>query len=211
MSKNKYYAYFLENGNVSGVLESWEACEVIIKGQKARFKGFKTHEEATSWLAQGASYEPKLKTSKEKSSGIKKYLEVGLYFDAGTGRGIGTEVRVVDEKGRNQLSKVVPNEKINEYGNYVAELKTNNFGELLGCYIALKIALNEGHVSVFGDSKLVLEFWSKGRYNKENLQDKETITLIDKVCKLRNEYEKRGGELRYISGDDNPADLGFHK
>jgi hypothetical protein cdivTM_07446 len=28
---------------------------------------------------------------------------------------------------------------------------------------------------------------------------------------MRNEFEKRGGTVKKISGDVNPADLGFHK
>ena len=211
MASSKCYAYYIEEGSISGIVESWGECEMIVKGQKARYKGFKSQQEAQAWLNLGATYDAKLKVMKNKSTGVSLTLKKGLYFDAGTGRGIGTEVRVVNEKGVNQLEKVVPSEKINPYGNYTTEGKTNNFGELLGCYIALKIALNEEHHTIFGDSKLVLEYWSKGRYNKNNLKDSETIELIERVAKLRAEFEVKGGEVLYISGDDNPADLGFHK
>lgn len=36
-------------------------------------------------------------------------LEKGIYFDSGTGRGIGVEVRVTDENKENILDKISPN------------------------------------------------------------------------------------------------------
>ena len=39
----------------------------------------------------------------------------------------------------------------------------------------------------------------------------DTIELIKKVTLMRNEFEKKGGIVKKISGDVNPADLGFHK
>ena len=57
---------------------------------------------------------------------------------------------------------------------------------------------------------MIKEYWSLGRYNKENI-DKDTIELITKVTKMRKNYEDKGGIIKKISGDINPADLGFHK
>jgi len=37
------------------------------------------------------------------------------------------------------------------------------------------------------------------------------VELIKKVALLRTEFEKNGGTVKKISGDVNPADLGFHK
>jgi ribonuclease HI len=31
------------------------------------------------------------------------------------------------------------------------------------------------------------------------------------VKNLREKFEKKGGVIQYISGDINPADLGFHR
>ena len=58
---------------------------------------------------------------------------------------------------------------------------------------------------MYGDSKLVIYYWSKGQYN--NLP-KDTVKLIEKVTENRKNF---GGNIRYINGDFNPADLGFHK
>lgn len=136
-----------------------------------------------------------------------------IYFDSGTGRGIGVEVRVTDGKGNSLLEEIIPTSLINTHGNFKVpkEGATNNFGELLACYTALKIALKKEKTLIYGDSSLVLDYWSQGKYNKKNLKNLDTIKLIGEVKKLREEFEKKGGKILKISGDYNPADLGFHK
>ncbi|MCX6720137.1 MAG: ribonuclease HI, partial [Candidatus Staskawiczbacteria bacterium] len=62
---------------------------------------------------------------------------------------------------------------------------------------------------VFGDSKLVVEYWSKGHIKYE--VGEETVNLAQEVKILRREFEKNGGKIFLISGGSNPADLGFHK
>ena len=72
-------------------------------------------------------------------------------------------------------------------------------------YLALEIARKLGYTDIYGDSKLVIYYWSKGSYNE---LPKETVKLIEQVTKNRKSF---GGNIRYINGDYNPADLGFHK
>ena len=194
-----WYNYNLDNG----VDKDWNTC----KERKAlRYKSFKTLQEAQDWLDNGAKYDkPQIE------------LNEGVYFDSGTGRGRGiTEVRVTD-KNKNSLLKhlITPKFtqwlnnlgwKINEFDNIELDVhKSNNYGELLGLYLALEIARKLGYTDVYGDSKLVIYYWSKGQYN--NLP-KDTVKLIEKVTENRKNF---GGNIRYINGDFNPADLGFHK
>ncbi len=183
-----------------GVVDNWPACERMVSGIKdARFKGFVSPDQAHAWLAAGADY------------GLKKSFEPGIYFDAGTGRGDGVEVSVTDEKGHSLLDKILPKNHVNRYGKHALHGEvTNNYGELLACSYALQIALKTGVQKIFGDSKLVLEYWSKG-YIKGGEAAPETVELAYSVAKLRKEFEDKGGTLEYISGGDNPADLGFHK
>lgn len=205
--KKKYYAYLLVDNNISDIVESWESCQKIIKGKKARFKSFSSEKEAKIWLEQGGIYENK----KEKLELLKKELEEAIYFDAGTGRGIGVEVRVTDKTGKSLLYLLENKIKINEFGNYLAPKdSTNNYGELIGIFLALEIANILKINKIFGDSNLVLNYWSKGVFNKNNLNEK-TINLIEKTTKKRENFEKNSGIIEYISGAINPADLGFHK
>ena len=209
----KVYAYYLVNSGTSGILESWEECKKVVLKKKARYKSFENIKEAQEWLDSGAKYEKKdNKDNKRKNKIFQSNIDrFAIYFDAGTGRGNGVEVRLSDYKGNPLLYKILPKEKINEYGNYyVAKHRTNNFGELVGLYAALVFAKKYDIKKIMGDSSLVLDYWSMGRYNAGNLES-DTIKLIKKVTLMRKKFENRNGIIKKISGDINPADLGFHK
>ncbi|WP_319202954.1 viroplasmin family protein [uncultured Ilyobacter sp.] len=199
----KFYAYYMVDTQESGITHSWEDCKSYIQAGKSRYKSFKTLEEAEKWLEKGGVYQ-----SKEE---IRRGLPDGIYFDAGTGRGIGVEVRVTDKMGNSILDRCIPADKITSHGNYLTEDgMTNNFGELLGLYCAMKIALKENIRNIYGDSNLVIYFWSKGIIKRQDQKEK-TLKLADLVIELRKKYESSGGKIEYISGDINPADLGFHR
>lgn len=203
----KFYAYVLIEENSNGIVDSWDLCKEIITGKKTRYKSFKKLEEAKEWLSKGGVYEDK-KALKEE---LKKSLREGVFFDAGTGRGIGVEVRVTDIKGTSYLPKHLPSNMVNKFGNFLTpDYSTNNYGELIGLFLAIDIALKENLKEIFGDSKLVIDYWSKGAFKKDNLNDK-TVSLIEKVILKRKNFESLGGKISHVSGDINPADLGFHK
>ncbi len=199
-SKKKFYAYLVPAKKLKGIAEGWLECERIVSGQVgARYRGFKTREEAEEWLRLGARYEIK---------SVQK-LEKGIYFDAGTGRGKGVEISVTDERGKNLLHKVLPKSELNRFLKHeVGAEATNNYGELLACKYAIEIAMKEGIRNVFGDSSLIIDFWSKWRIKKD--VQEETFELAHEVAALRKKFEEQGGEVIRISGADNPADLGFH-
>ena len=219
MAKEKYYAYFFDTNNM-GIKNSWDECKKIVQGTSARYKSFTSKEEAEFWLNNGAIYEKKSETLERKILQNQK-LEDAVYFDAGTGRGLGVEVRIADKNKKSliesirdeKFEKFLENKKwtINEFGNIqLDKRRTNNFGELLGLYLALEIATQLKVSKIFGDSRLVIDYWSLGRFNLKNLET-ETVTFIKKVTENRKKFEENGGELKHISGDINPADLGFHK
>ncbi len=192
--KIKYYAYSVDNKK--GIASTWDECQSIVLGKKAKYKSFETKEEAQKWLDLGADYSIK-----------RVATEKGLYFDAGTGGGQGVEINVTNENGDKLLADFL---EVNEKGHHLIKGNvTNNYGELLACKYALKIANKENIKEVYGDSKLIIDFWSKGFIKKEI--GEQTINLAKEVQKLRAEFEEKGGKLLYISGGSNPADLGFHK
>jgi len=198
MAKKKYYAYSIDDKK--GITESWPECQKIVSGkQAARYKSFETRLEAEKWLQAGADYN--LKHMAE---------EQGIYFDSGTGAGKGVEISVTDENGNSLLDEALKKGEINKRGNHwINSDSTNNFGELLACKYALRIAIKKDIKKVFGDSKLIIDYWSKGYIKKD--KNEETIALAEEVKKLRYEFEKQGGKIAHISGGSNPADLGFHK
>lgn len=199
MAKNNYYAYLVPNTHTRGVTNNWTTCQSIISGVRdARYKGFKTKKEADEWLEKGADYK------------AKKKLPKGIYFDAGTGRGEGVEISVTDEKGTDLLFHILAKKMINKHGKHlIGRHVTNNYGELLACKYALDIALKKKIKKIFGDSNLIISYWSKG-YIKNEVAP-ETIELALRVSTLRRQFEQQKGTIMYISGDDNPADLGFHR
>ena len=183
--KRKYYAYLL-NGE-KGITDNWPECQEIVAGKNgAKYKGFESEESAEAWLNAGADYKVK-----------NIAVEEGIYFDSGTGAGNGVEINVTDKMGKSFVKKILP------------DGVTNNFGELTACKYALELAMEKGIKQVFGDSKLVIDYWTKG-YIKYEVGE-ETVNLAMKVKVLRREFEKQGGKVILISGGSNPADLGFHK
>ena len=199
MPKKKYYAFSVNGKN--GITDTWAECQKKVSGiPSARYKSFPTKEEAERWLDAGADYNVK-----------HVAIEDGIYFDAGTGAGNGVEISVTDKTGKSLLNKATPKLKINPRGfHLIPERVTNNFGELLACKYALQIALSDKVKQVFGDSALVIDFWSKGYIKKENMPE-ETLALAAEVKILRKEFEAKGGIITAIPGSSNPADLGFHK
>ncbi len=199
MKAKKYYAYVV--GNKKGVTDNWKDCEKVVSGVAgAKFKGFVDKEEAQRWIEAGADYKIKHLAGRD-----------GVYFDAGTGSGNGVEISVTDKNGKSLLSKILPQGLVGEKGFYLLpQGVTNNYGELLACKYALQIALKEKIKNIFGDSKLVVEYWSKGYIKKDGISA-ETQELAKEVKSLRWQFEKNGGQIELISGAANPADLGFHK
>src|SRR3989344_2223155 len=194
MSTNKYYGYFLPEKDFYGITNDWNECEKIVKRKNgARFKRFKTRAEANEWINKGAKYSYK----------PHKHLEKGIYFDSGTARG-NVEVSVTDRERKNLLDKILNKKYINKFGKHWVFDKeaTNNFGELYACYLALEIAIKTGDKNIFGDSNLVIQYWSKGIIKKNNVP-LETYNLALETTKLREKFKSLGGTVKFISGDDN--------
>ena len=83
----------------------------------------------------------------------------GIYFDSGTGRGIGVEVRVTDLSGRSLLDESSIKFKINQFGNlHLGHDRTNNYGELVGLFLALDIAIQKGERDIFLEIVTLLYF-----------------------------------------------------
>jgi ribonuclease H-related protein len=207
----KVYAWF---NTVTGECEietTWPACQAKTKGKKGiRFKSFKNEAGATEWLKSGAEYEVKKEIQKNEVKATMEIFGEAIFFDAGTGRKTtGTEVRVTNATKESLLYKVVASTGINEFGNVDCGERTNNFGELLGLYFALQIAIQDGVKVICGDSKLVIDHWSNGKYSDKIAT--ETKELIKEVIELKTRFLKWGGQIVWISGDHNVADIGWHR
>lgn len=85
----------------------------------------------------------------------------------------------------------------------------NNGAELLAAVLGVLIALEYNYSTVCSDSSLIVDHWSRKKSDK--IKDKRKKKIQHLLVDLVKVFEKRGGELVKISGDDNLADLGYHR
>ena len=208
MAASRFYAWACDGAQ--GIETSWPACDARVHGRAARYRGFPTRHEAQAWLDAGAVYESR---GPRKAAQRQALPQDAIFFDAGTGRGLGTEVNVTDRDGVPLVHLANPKYPVTEFGTVrLPNDKTNNFGELLGCFYALRIARVRGCMRVCGDSELVLSWWSRDRVSAEKrASDPELALLAGLVARERRAFEAAGGTLQHVPGGVNPADLGFHR
>jgi hypothetical protein len=89
----------------------------------------------------------------------------------------------------------------------------HNGAELLALVIALRLASIIKTVKYIKCDSSTIICWTKGgpRPNTRKNMDKNKLRYIEEGIRLRLEFENRGGIVEKISGDDNLADLGYHK
>ncbi len=83
------------------ILRGWLITGINVKAlfmvKKLDISPFPTEKEGKQWLESGAQYEKKTgeQSPKLKKEKLKESLVNGIYFDSGTGRGIGVEVELL--------------------------------------------------------------------------------------------------------------------
>ncbi len=206
--KKNFYAYTVDDE--SGIVTTWSECEDRVAGKGARYRGFATRSEAKAWLDAGAPYEQR---AARKAEELAELPGDAVYFDSGTGGGNGAEINVTDKDGLPLLYVAVDEGQLTPRGTYLLPTgATNNYGELLACLCAIKVARGLGIKLVCGDSALVIDYWSKGHISKEKRgSDPQLTKVVKEAAKLRKTFESEGGTLRHVPGRLNPADLGFHR
>ncbi|MBI5501642.1 MAG: ribonuclease H family protein [Deltaproteobacteria bacterium] len=205
----KWYAWIVDGER--GVCSTWPECERVVRGRRARFRAFDDRAAAERWLAEGA---PQRDRSRDKQEALDALPDRAVFFDSGTGPGRGVEVNVTDRDGVPLAHLAAPEEgELSPQGTVVLGRKrTNNYGELYGCLLALRAAGKLGSRHIFGDSRLVLEFWSLGRVAAEKrASDPALAALSSRVRAARAAFERNGGSLAHVPGGINPADLGHHR
>ena len=85
----------------------------------------------------------------------------------------------------------------------------NNGAELVASLIGVMIALKYGYDTILSDSQLIVDSWSKKI--SPTIKDKRKMKIQKALVKLVAIFNERGGKILKISGDDNLADLGFHR
>lgn len=211
---NNIKLYAVVNGFESRLFDNWDDCSNFVKGKSGvKYKKFASEQEAKSWISENITVKTTFEEVAEKVNDPSV-----IYFDAGTGRGIGVEVRVTDSLGNSLINKIASNSSfidlcnryefiVNDFGNVqLPKNFTNNYGEALGCILAYKIANLMPEVkTILGDSELVIKYWSNGVIKVKN---ESTVKMLKFLTDLRASSTL---ELKWIPGSANMADLGFHK
>ena len=91
----------------------------------------------------------------------------------------------------------------------------NNGAELLALLVGLRIAVYSDaeckYTKVASDSSLLVNHWTD-KLNDHRLvhMDPLKVAYIREAQELKKRFVLRGGSVIKISGDNNPADLGYH-
>ncbi len=98
------------------------------------------------------------------------------------------------------------------YFDDVASQQVNG-AELIGLIIALRVAAVNPEVTYIGVDSQTVFAWMEGRMTKKTREKMNTFKLqyVEELMKLCAVFRSRGGIVEKINGDDNPADLGYHR
>ena len=89
----------------------------------------------------------------------------------------------------------------------------NNGAELIAMVAGLRIALKHKCKFICSDSSLLVNYWSQNIITSKTKSKMDPLKYkyIQECYELRKQFESNGGKILKISGDNNPADLGYHK
>jgi len=213
-----YYSVY--QGRVPGVYKTWTECKEQTDGfSGASFKKFSTREDADiSFSGQVAESVPE-----------KREDEFCIYVDGAHNKVTRDEAwgSVVDQNGKDLIEpyKHLLDDMVLTTKNLPVGTRTLiiakfndvstqqiNGAELLSLIAGIRIAKEIKCLTVCSDSKLMTDYWSKRLKPESKLKmDPLKSNWVEYLIKIRQNFEKIGGKIEKISGDDNPADLGFHK
>ncbi len=187
MAKNKFYA--VKIGKNPGIYESWDECELQVKGFKdAKYKSFSTLEEAQAYI--GLSDEIKSdKKEKEEVIDYEAIVSEHLKKDrliaftdggySGKDKICGYGVYILEPRGLQpiEISDIVRTDRF---------IKSNNIGpEVIAVTSALDWALSKGYdrITIFHDYEGIGK-WARGEYKTKSDISKWFINKLD------NEYNE---------------------
>jgi len=229
----KFYA--VKAGRCPGIYTSWSECRAQVDAFPENcFKSFATKTEAEAYMKGEQPREAEVIDAPIQQSSTSSEPEPEpeaqpspnqtIYVDGGQNK-LTQKVawgHVVDENGRDLLcshldlledmtlqTAPISGGTLVIVADFAGVNQQNNGAELMAMVAGLRIALETGASQLCSDSDLLVTYWSRGHCN--DLGDSRKVALIKECASLRRKFEKAGGKIVKISGDRNPADLGFHK
>lgn len=208
-SKKKYYVVW--EGNNPGIYESWADCQLQIKGYpNAKYKSFKTLEEATEAYRENYANHYNFGTKKQKTTldiiseaEKEKIVWDSISVDAACAGNPGVmEYQGVDTKTKAQ------------YFHKKFSLGTNNIGEFLAIVHALAMFKQAGKTTpIYTDSRTAMA-WVRNKKVKTNLvRNRKTALIHDLIHRAETWLKNNTYPNKILKWDtDNwgeiPADFG---
>ena len=215
MAKNKFYA--VARGKKPGIYDSWygeDGAEVQVKEfPKPNFRGFKTLGEAKEWYAENKNMQPTYSKKKEgKFSKAKPVTQLRLESKkAGNTASdpqtksssnprkivIYTDGGCINNPGPGGYGIVSVRGKIRKEYSGGFRKTTNNRMELMACIVALQTLRAKYSITIYSDSKYVVDGISKGWAEKWQANDwkragqvkAENVDLWAELLKLCNKHK----------------------
>lgn len=217
---SKYYA--VKVGRNPGIYLTWNECKEQVNSFSGTvYKSFTTRQEAENYISENKQYPLSRDTLTYDIDAKKCFLEDGIYVDGCCNNTIGSCSSVTDKYGNclvkknlTMLSEYLPEYTTKEHGNRIVyevnfddvKSQQNNGAELLALVVGLIISIEGKNNKIFSDSTLMVNHWSNKLSN--TIKCPRKARLQEMCVKLTTIYK---GKIIHISGDINPADLGFHK
>lgn len=225
-----YKAFYLIKegyGDYTNNQSNWTSISKLIRGKSSRCNSFKTEEEAKYFISKkGLVTKEEMKifiqSIKNEKEEVLIFLDPNSVYCDGTVVNGRAKARVTDAN-RNSLIKeiLLTDEKFNEFLEFKkweyddrinCNIEINNiediaFGETFALYLGMEIALRKGYKTVYSDCINAIENWSLG---KASAKGYERAELLIAITDKRKEFERKGGVVKHIAGEINPADFGLH-
>ena len=173
MAKPKAKFYVVWQGRVSGIYDSWAACEAQVKGVAAKYKGFATREEAERALADG--YEKHISFTPRTASSATVPPTTPLSLDDMLKYGVKLPALAVDaacsgNPGKMEFRGVIADTSTQVFhrGPYIGG--TNNIGEFLAIVLGLAYLKQKNLPwALYSDSKTAIA-WVRQKQCKTKIE-----------------------------------------
>lgn len=199
---NKYYVVWV--GSKPGIYDNWQDCQLQIVGYpQAKYKSFKSLEEAKKAYTQGYSGPKNKTTSRELDQRGVIWKSISVDAACSGNPGI-MEYRAVETKNKNEIFHQGPFPE-----------GTNNIGEFLALVHALAYLKKKGlsDYPIYTDSRTALS-WLKNKKIKTTLQrsprNTKLFELMDRALDWLNKNQYKNPILKWETEKwgEIPADFG---
>lgn len=207
MAKKKYYVVW--EGLEPGIYDSWSECQKQVKAYpNARFKSFKTHDEAVNAYYDGKAGDFIGVNKKPKKATLSEAVKKDIVWDS-----ISVDAACSGNPGMMEYQGVDTKTGF-QYFHQQFNLGTNNIGEFLALVHVLAMLKREGKdTPVYTDSKIAMGWVKKKKCRTKlvkNIKTEHLYELIARAEKWLRENSFMNPVLKWETKKwgEIPADFG---